>query len=108
MATIKKPDANPVVALLLTLFVFNLGHLLINGQQKKWMMTFIAAIIGSFLLFLPGLIISICSVIDSYQTAERLQKGEEIDENEYSMPFLFSIMKIIDKTATCKASNPAA
>ena len=103
MATIKKPDANPVVAALLTFFVFNLGHLLINGQQKKWMWTFIAIFIGYIFLFLPGFILAILSVIDSYQTAERLQKGEEIDENEYSSPLLYKIVKILDKTATCKA-----
>jgi hypothetical protein len=102
MATIKKPDANPIVALLLTLFVFNLGHLLINGQQKKWMMSLIVIIIGSFLLFFPGMILSILSAIDAMQTAERLQKGEEIGENEYTQPLLFKVVSIIDKTATCK------
>jgi hypothetical protein len=105
MATIKKPDANPIVALLLTLFVFNLGHMLINGQQKKWMMTFIVIIIGNFLLFLPGFILAILSCIDAMQTAERLKNGEEIDENEYSQPLLFKVVSIIDKTATCKAAS---
>ena len=104
MADISKPDANPVVAALLTFFVFNLGHLLINGQQKKWMFTFIAIIIGNFLLVLPGLIIGIMSIIDSYQTAERLQKGETIPENEYSVVLLYKIVKIIDSSATCKAA----
>ena len=31
---ISKPDANPVVAAVLCWFVLNLGHLVINGQQK--------------------------------------------------------------------------
>ena len=105
MATIKKPDANPIVALLLTWFVFGIGHLVINGQQKKWIFTLVAAIIGSFLCLLPGVIVSICSTIDSYQTAERLQKGEEIDENEYTFVPLYKIMKIFDKTAVCKAAG---
>ncbi len=99
--TIKKPDANPVVALLLTWFIFGLGHLLINGQQRKWLFTLIAGIIGSFLCVLPGLVIGVLSIIDSYQTAERLQKGEEIGENEYTQPLLFKIMKLVDKEATC-------
>lgn len=104
MTTIKKPDANPIVALLLTLFVFNLGHLLINGQQKKWMMSFIVIFIGYILFFFPGLVLGILSAIDAMQTAERLQKGEEIDENEYTQPLLFKIVSIIDKTATCKTA----
>jgi hypothetical protein len=40
-------------------------------------------------------------VIDSYQTAERLQKNESIPENEYSQPLLYKIMKLVDNTATC-------
>ncbi len=99
--TIKKPDANPVVALLLTWFIFNLGHLLINGQQRKWIYTLVAEIVGSFLCVLPGIVIGVLSIIDAYQTAERLQKGEEIGENEYTLPLLFKIMKIVDKEATC-------
>ena len=50
---------------------------------------------------LPGLVIGVLSIIDSYQTAERLQKGEEIGENEYTQPLLFKIMKLVDKEATC-------
>lgn len=101
MANISKPDANPVVALLLTWFVFGLGHLIINGQQRKWIFTLLGGIIGSFLCLLPGLVISIFSIIDAYQTAERLQKGESIPENEYTFVPLFKIMKIVDSTATC-------
>jgi hypothetical protein len=99
--TIKKPDANPVVALLLTWFVFGLGHLIVNGQQRKWLFTLIAGIIGSFLCILPGMVIGILSIIDSYQTAVRLQSGEEIPENEYTQPLLFKIIKLVDKEATC-------
>jgi hypothetical protein len=99
MAKISKPDANPIVAVLLTWFVFGTGHWLINGQQKKWIMVLIATIIGSFLCVLPGLIIGICSIIDSYKTAEKLKAGKEIDENEYSFKPLFSIVKILHKEA---------
>lgn len=98
---IKKPEANPVVALLLTWFIFNLGHLLINGQQRKFIYTLIAIIVGYVLCVLPGVFLAILSIIDSYQTAARLQKGEEIGENEYTLPLLFKIMKIVDKEATC-------
>ena len=101
METIKKPDANPVAALLLTLFVFGLGHLIVNGQQRKWLFTLVAGFIGSICCVLPGMIIGILSVVDAYQTAERLQKGEEIPENEYSMPLLYKIISKIDKEATC-------
>ena len=39
--------------------------------------------------------------VRAYKTAERLQKGEEIGENEYTLPLLFKIIKIVDKQATC-------
>jgi hypothetical protein len=98
---IKKPEANPAVAAVLTLLILNLGHLIINGQQRKWLFTLIAIIVGNCLCLLPGLVIWILSVVDSYQTAERLHAGEEIGENEYSMPLLFKIISMVDKEATC-------
>lgn len=99
--TITKPDANPVIALLLTWFVLGTGHYFINGQQRKWLYTLIAGFVGTLLCCLPGMIIGICSIIDAYQTAERLQKGETIGENEYTFPLLFKIMSKFDKEATC-------
>lgn len=99
--TITKPDANPVLALILTWFVLGTGHYFINGQQRKWLYTLIACLVGTLLCCIPGIIISICSIIDAYQTAERLQKGETIGENEYTFPLLFKIMSKVDKEATC-------
>lgn len=99
--TVHRPDVNPVVSALLTALVFNLGHFLINGQQRKWLMTLIATFVGTILCCVPGGIIWILSVIDSYQTAERLRNEETIPENEYSQPWLFKIVQLIDKTATC-------
>ena len=100
--TISKPDANPVVALLLTAFVLGLGHLIVNGQQRKWMYTLIGSIVGSCACILPGIVIAVLSIVDAYQTAERLQKGEAIGENEYTFAPLFKIMSYVDKEATCK------
>ena len=99
--TIQKPDANPIVSALLTALVFNLGHYLINGQQRKWLYSFGAIIIGSILCCVPGWVVAILSIIDSYQTAVRLQNGETIGENEYTNPTLFKIVSYIDKEATC-------
>lgn len=100
--TISKPDANPVVALLLTLFVLGLGHLVVNGQQRKWMYTLLASVVGSCACIVPGLVISILSVVDAYQTALRLQAGETIGENEYTFAPLFKVISYVDKEATCK------
>ena len=99
---IKKPDANPIAAALLTWFVLGIGHIVINGQTNKWLFTFIATLIGSFLCVLPGIVVGVLSVIDSYQTAERLKQGKSIPENKYTNVMLYKICKIIDKKATCK------
>jgi hypothetical protein len=99
--TVQKPDANPIVSALLTAFVLNLGHYLINGQQRKWLYSLLAIFIGSLLCCIPGWVLSILSIIDSYQTAQKLQAGEAIGENEYMQPLLFKAVRIIDKTATC-------
>jgi hypothetical protein len=100
--TISKPEANPIVALLLTAFVLGLGHLIVNGQQRKWLYTLLASLVGSCACLLPGVIIAVFSVIDAYQTAVRLQGGETIGENEYTFAPLFKIVAFVDKEATCK------
>ena len=99
MAKISKPGANPIVAALLTWLLFQTGHIIINGQQKKWLMCLLAWFIGYICCILPGLIIWIFSIIDSYKTAQKLQAGKEIDENEYSFELLYKIVKIIHKDA---------
>ena len=96
---ITKPDANPVVALLLTWFVFCIGHLVVNGQQRKWIMNLVVVLVGYILCCLPGVVIGILSVIDAYKTAEKLKAGKSIDENEYSVELLYKIVKIFDKQA---------
>jgi hypothetical protein len=99
--TIRKPEANPIVALLLTWFVLGTGHLIVNGQQRKWIYSLISSLIGSILCCVPGIVVGVLSVVEAYQTAQRLQAGEEIGENEYTNPTYFKIVKMIDKTATC-------
>lgn len=105
MTNIQKPDANPIAAALLTWLVFGIGHIVINGQSKKWVVTLVLTFIGGLLCALPGIVIGILSVIDSYQTAVRLQAGEVLPENEYSNEFLYKICKFVDSTATCKAAG---
>lgn len=98
MAKISKPDANPVLALILSLF-WGLGHLIVNGQKQKFIMGLVAWLIGSLLCCLPGTIIAILGMVDSYKTAVKLKAGKEIDENEYSFKPYFSIVKILHKDA---------
>ena len=96
---ISKPGASPVLALIMSIFA-RTGHIY-NGQVSKWAVLLFVEIIGWCLCMLPGLFIWVLSFIDAYQTAGRLSQGESIPDNEYSMPLLYKIVKMIDKTATC-------
>jgi len=98
-AKISKPGASPILALFTGIF-FGLGHAY-NGQVSKWAVVVAIEAVGWMLCLLPGLFIRVLSVIDAYQTADRLQNGESIPENEYSFSLLYQIAKVIDKTATC-------
>jgi hypothetical protein len=98
--SIHKPDANPVLALILTWLLFGLGHLIVNGQQRKWLYTLLASLAGVCACLIPGIVISIFSIVDAYQTALRLQAGETIGENEYTFAPLFNVISKVDKTAT--------
>jgi hypothetical protein len=102
--TIHRPDANPVAALVLTWLLLGAGHLIINGQQRKWLYTLVACLAGTCACILPGIVIAIFSIVDAYQTALRLQGGETIPENEYTFVPLFKIVSMVDKTATCAAA----
>src|SRR5688500_8952837 len=87
-ATVQKPDADPALAALLAVF-FDLGHVVVNGQQRKWLFTALVVHAGFLLCCLPGLVLRVLSVIDAYQTAERLKAGETLGENEiYVAPAL--------------------
>lgn len=105
MNSISKPDANPIAAALLTWFIFGIGHVVINGQTNKWIFILLAQIIGFFLCVLPSILVGVLSIVDAYQTAERLKKGETIPEGEYSNVLLYKICKILDKKATCKLAK---
>jgi hypothetical protein len=97
---IEKPDANPVLAAVVAVF-FDLGHVVVNGQSRKWVFTTVVVHVGLLLCCLPGVVLRVLSVMDAYETARRLQAGEAIPENEYSQPLLFKIVRMIDKSATC-------
>jgi hypothetical protein len=129
---IRKPDADPLIAALLTFFVFGLGHMIPNGQNRKFYVNLIAigVYIGVVVLIFGGtclgsMIIPFCgclniiifpialimmvfgvfSTIEAYKTAEALKAGKEIGENEYFFPLFHKIVAFADKTATL---NPDA
>jgi hypothetical protein len=96
---ISKPGASPILAAVIAV-LYGLGAVY-NGQASKWTVILLLSVIGAILCVLPGIFLWVLGIIDAYQTAERLHSGESIPENEYSLPLLYNIAKVIDKTATC-------
>lgn len=100
MKQITNRNVNPVLALLLNIFVLvGLGDIMI-GQNKKGLMVLLCSIVGMCLCCLPGMMVVILSHIDVYLCASALQRGETLGENEYKQQLLFKIVSVIDKTAT--------
>ena len=103
MAVVKNKETEPVVALLLSLFILpGLGDM-VMGQVHKGAMKLIFVILGFCLCCFPGLIIQIFSLVDTYQTAVAIKTGDMVDENEYMFKPIYSIVKIFDKSALCKS-----
>ena len=98
---ISKPDANPVVALVLTAFVFGLGHVIVNGQTNKWVWILVTSMVGSVLCCIPGFVVH-TEHLRCIQDGRKAQKRRTIEQNEYSLPLLYKMCKILDKKATCK------
>ena len=98
MATLENKDVNPVVALIANLFLLIVGYVLI-GQTNKGLKVLLAWLIGSLLCCLPGVFIAILGLIDVYQVATAIQKGEKIDEHEYKNEMLYKIVKMLHKDA---------
>lgn len=102
MKQIKNKNANPVVALLVNIFVLpGLGQMIL-GQSNKGIMVFLCALIGTCLCCVPGTVVVILSHVDAYLCASALQQGETLGENEYKQELLYKIVRIIDKSAVYK------
>lgn len=104
MAKLEKKGISPIVAVIANWFVFGfLGYFLL-GQTKKALYICIAIFVGIILCFVPGIIISVLGLIDVYKVAEAVEKGQEVDENEYKMELLYKVAKMIHKEAVFKGA----
>ena len=99
MATLENKNVNPVVAVIANGFVLGiLGYALI-GQTNKGIMVLLATLIGTLLCGLPGIIVMILGLVDVFEVATAIQKGEKIDEHEYKNEMLYKIVKMLHKDA---------
>ena len=103
MAKLENKNVNPIVAVVANWFVFGILGYILLGQTKKGLMVVVATLIGTLLCCLPGVVVAVLGLIDVYQTAEAVQKGEEVDENQYKQELLYKIVSKIHKEAVFKA-----
>ena len=108
MAQLENKNVEPVIALVANWFVAGiLGYVLI-GQTSKGVMVFLATLLGVFLCFIPGMLVSILALIDVYQVAEAVKNGEAVDENEYKNELLYKIVKNLHGDAIFKGASDQA
>jgi len=122
-----RPGADAASAWILTWFLLGAGHILINGQQRKWafnlLIVFFAGVISCILAhlvpvtafgyskagfyvvlliwLLPTAFVHVLYTIDAFKTGKSLRRGKTIHEDEYSLPLLFNIVRLFDKMAKC-------
>lgn len=118
MAILKKKNINPLLAAVANFCCLGfLGYFLI-GQSKKGIIFLIASIaltligtVGMQTLFLPfvtGVIylaLIILTALDIHAIATAMEKGEEIDENEYRLEVLYNFMKTFHKEAVFRKGS---
>ena len=74
----KKPQKNPVVALILSLILSGLGQFY-NGQYLKGILLLFAELVGFALFIIPGIIVWIFGMYDAYTSAKKI--NEEMEKN---------------------------
>lgn len=99
MPNVPPQSTNPIVPLLLNIFVLaGLGDIVL-GQTKKGLTVLGFCIVGMCLCCVPGILVAILSHIDVYLCAAALQRGEPLDENEYKQELLYKLVSMVDKSA---------
>lgn len=96
---LRNPSTNPLVPLLMNIFVLVGSGNMIIGQTKKGLTLLAFSIVGMCMCCVPGVLMVVFSHVDVYMCAAALQKGETLGENEYRLELLYKIVSVIDKTA---------
>jgi TM2 domain-containing membrane protein YozV len=89
-------EKNPILATICSFFIPGLGQVY-NGETAKGVGIFAGALIGLFLLIIPGLIVWVFGLYDAFTTAKRMNKKEIpfIPTNAAHMIVFFIMVVII-------------
>jgi len=91
---IRKPEPEkkkePVLAAILS-FLFAGSGQVYNGELGKGILILVGTIIGAFIFLIPGIIVWIYGIYNSYTTSEKMNKGEM----EYKEPSAESVIAYI-------------
>ncbi len=99
MAVLENKHYHPALCLILSWLLPGLGQIIL-GQTRKGVMILVLSFLGSALGCLPGVLIVIPQLIDAYQIASAVERGDAVDEDAYSNDLLFKIAKILHTEAT--------
>ena len=99
---LRNPSTNPLVPLLMNVFVLVGSGNMIIGQTKKGLTLLAFSLVGMCMCCLPGVLMVVFSHVDVYMCATALQKGETLGENEYRLEILYKVVSVIDKSAVYK------
>jgi hypothetical protein len=119
MAALPNKNVNPILAAAANFCCCAIIGYLLLGQARKGIFPFLAVLVIGVISMAASVIpilgqivwvccmvlsmaVSVMAAIDSYQIADAVQKGIEVDENEYKFEFLFKIMSAVDKQAVYK------
>lgn len=77
------PPKNPIIAAILSFFLFGgVGQLYI-GQQKKGIILIVAWLLGWCSFGLITAVVTVLGTIDAFILADKLQKGESIGDMQW-------------------------
>ncbi len=77
------PPINPIIAAILSLFIFGGVGQLYLGQQKKGVILIVVWFLGWCSFGMITGIAAIVGAIDAYMMADKLQKGETIGDMQW-------------------------
>jgi TM2 domain-containing membrane protein YozV len=88
-------EKSSFVAVLCSFFIPGLGQVY-NGETEKGILIYLGTLIGIFIFFIPGLIIWISGLYDSYSTAKKMNNKEiAFKPTKTAHMILFFILAVI-------------
>ena len=87
--------ANPALAALGAL-LFGVGHWSVNRQPSKAVVFLVLTLLGTACCVLPGLLVTLLSVLEAYRSAARLATGQTLHPKGYCVSLAYRLARLVD------------